>query len=68
MTKRYRKGVKLKSKLSNLVIVLVNRASGNKHWNTKKVGSKNNNKIHEGTLDKFYTIESELKKQENNDE
>ena len=64
MTKRYRKGVKLESKLSNSVIVLVNRASGNKHWNTKKVGSKNNHKIHEGTLDKFYTIQSELKQTE----
>ena len=64
MTKRYRKGVKLESKLSNSVIVLVNRASGNKHWNTQKVGSKNNHKIHEGTLDKFYTIQSELKQTE----
>mgnify|MGYP003624803666 CR=1 FL=1 len=54
MTKRYRKGMQLKSNTSKSVIVLVNRASGNKHWNTQKVGSKNNHKIHEGTLDKFY--------------
>ena len=58
----YRKGVQLKSNTSNSVIILVNRASGNKHWNTKKVGSKNNHKVHEGTLDKFYTIQAELKK------
>ena len=62
MTKRYRRGVRLESKLGNSVIILVNRASGNKHWNTQKVGSKNNHKIHEGTLDKFYTIQAELKK------
>ena len=54
MTDRYRRGMKLKSKSSTSVIVLVNRASGNKHWNTQKIGSKNNHKIHEGTLDKFY--------------
>ena len=59
MTNRYRKGMRLEAKLSNSVIILVNRASGNKHWNTKKVGSKNNHKIHEGTLDKFYTIQVE---------
>ena len=62
MTKWYRRGVRLESKLGNSVIILVNRASGNKHWNTQKVGSKNNHKIHEGTLDKFYTIQAELKK------
>ena len=62
MTKRYRRGVRLESKLGNSVIILVNRASGNKHWNTQKVGSKNNHKIHEGTLDKFYTIQAETKK------
>ena len=62
MTKRYRKGMRLEAKLSNSVIILVNRASGNKHWNTQKVGSKNNHKVHEGTLDKFYTIQAELKK------
>ena len=50
--------MKLGSKLSTSVIVLVNRASGNKHWNTQKIGSKNNHKIHEGTLDKFYTIQA----------
>tara|TARA_B110000503_G_scaffold12175_1_gene16436 strand:+ start:797 stop:988 length:192 start_codon:yes stop_codon:yes gene_type:complete len=58
MIKSYRKGMRLKSKLSTSVIVLVNRASGNRHWNTQKIGSKNNHKIHEGTLDKFYTMES----------
>ena len=62
MTKRYRSGMRLEAKLSNSVIILVNRASGNKHWNTKKIGSKNNHKIHEGTLDKFYTIQAELEK------
>ena len=66
MTKRYRKGMSLKAKLSNSVVVLVNRASGNRHWNTKKIGSKNNHKVHECTLDKFYTIQAELKKTEEN--
>ena len=58
MAKRYRRGMRLESKLGNSVIILVNRASGNRHWNTQKIGSKNNHKIHEGTLDKFYTMES----------
>ena len=62
MTKRYRKGMTLEAKLSNSVLMLVNRASGNRHWNTKKIGSKNNHKVHEGTLDKFYTIQAELEK------
>ena len=70
MTDRYRRGMMLKSKSSTSVIVLRNRASGNKHWNTQKVGSKNNHKVHEGTLDKFYTIQAELKKtqQENSND
>ena len=62
MNRRYRSGMRLEAKLSNSVLLLVNRASGNKHWNTQKVGSKNNHKVHEGTLDKFYTIQAELKK------
>ena len=65
MAKRYRSGMRLEAKLSNSVIILVNRASGNKHWNTQKVGSKNNHKVHEGTLDKFYTIQAETKEQTN---
>ena len=65
MTKRYRRGMRLESNLGKLVIILVNRASGNRHWNTQKVGSKNNHKIHEGTLDKFYTIQAETKEQTN---
>ena len=63
MAKRYRRGMRLEAKLSKSVIILVNRASGNKHWNTQKVGSKNNHKVHEGTLDKFYTIQAELKEE-----
>ena len=62
MAKRYRRGMRLESKLGKLVIILVNRASGNKHWNTRKIDSKNNHKIHEGTLDKFYTIQADLEK------
>ena len=62
MKRRYRSGMRLEAKLSNSVLLLVNRASGNRHWNTQKVGSKNNHKVHEGTLDKFYTIQAELKK------
>lgn len=62
MTK-YKTGVVLKSKASNTTITLTNRASGNRHWNTRKQGSKNNHKVHEQTLDKFYEV---LKKQEEN--
>jgi hypothetical protein len=51
---KYKPGMILKSKTSHVVITLINRASGNRHWNTKKDGSKNSHKIHEATLDKFY--------------
>jgi len=51
---KYRSGMTLKSKKSHVTITLVNRASGNGHWNTKKEGSKNSHTVHEGTLDKFF--------------
>ena len=54
MAIKYRKGMKLKSKTSGLVITLTGKASGNNHWNTRKGRSKNNHTVHEGTLDKFY--------------
>ena len=60
---RYKKGMVLQSKSGGLTITLTNRASGNLHWNTRKHGSKNNHKVHEKTLDKFY----ELKKEKQND-
>lgn len=52
----YKKGMVLQSKTSNTIITLTNRASGNRHWNTRKRGSKNNHKVHEETLKKFYEI------------
>jgi hypothetical protein len=55
MTK-YKKGLVLQSKASNTTITLTNKASGNRHWNTRKQGSKNNHKVHEQTLDKFYEL------------
>lgn len=50
----YKKGMVLKCKTSNALIKLINRFSGNRHWNTKKLNGGKSHKIHEGTLDKFY--------------
>jgi len=55
-TTKYKKGMVLQSKTSNTTVTLTNRASGNRHWNTRKQGSKNNHKVHEETLKKFYEI------------
>lgn len=53
---KYKKGMVLQSKTSNTTVTLTNRASGNRHWNTRKQGSKNNHKVHEETLKKFYEV------------
>lgn len=36
------------------VIVVRKRAGGNKHWNC--ICGRNNHKVHEGTLEKFYEV------------
>ena len=54
---KYKIGMVLKSKTSNVVIKLTSRHNGNGHWNSCKIGGSNkNHRVHEGTLDKFYTI------------
>lgn len=52
----YKIGMILQSKTSPVVIRLTGKHSGNGHWNSCKIGGSNkNHKIHERTLDKFYT-------------
>ncbi len=51
---KYKPGMVLTSKTSTVTIELINRKSGNRHWNTRKVGSKKSHMVHEGTLDKYY--------------
>lgn len=54
---KYKKGMILISITSGQKIQLLNRKSGNKHWNTKKLSSNGKaHMIHEGTLDKFYEV------------
>ena len=53
---RLKKGMRLKSNSSNSVIVLTGKKNGMGHWNTKKIGSKNNHSIHEETIKKYYSI------------
>jgi hypothetical protein len=60
---KYKIGMKLKSKASNVIIQLTSKHNGNGHWNSKKIGGSNkNHRVFEGTLDKFY----EAIKNENN--
>jgi hypothetical protein len=51
---KLKRGMKLKSKNSGVVIKLINKASGNNHWNCNQVNRKKSHKVHEGTLRKFY--------------
>jgi len=44
----------LKANSSNVQIELINKKTGNGHWNTRKLGKKKGHMIHEGTLRKFY--------------
>lgn len=49
----------LKSNTSTVRIRLTSRHNGNGHWNSCKIdGSNKNHRVHERTLDKFYTVES----------
>ena len=44
-----------KSKTSGIEIQILKKASGNRHWLSKKVrGGRATHRIHEGTLKKYY--------------
>jgi hypothetical protein len=59
---KYKKGMFLKSKTSDVVIKLTGKHNGNGHWNSCKIGGSNkNHRVHETTLDKFYIPFEELK-------
>jgi hypothetical protein len=54
---KYKIGMILKSKTSDVTIKLTSKHNGNRHWNSIKIdGSKKNHRIYEGTLDKFYEV------------
>jgi hypothetical protein len=54
---KYKIGMKLKSKTSNVIIQLTSKHNGNGHWNSIKInGSNKNHRVYEGTLNKFYEI------------
>lgn len=55
---KYKIGMILKSNTSSVRIKLTSKHNGNGHWNSCKLnGSNKNHRIHEGTLDRFYTVE-----------
>jgi hypothetical protein len=56
MSNKIKKGQLYKSINSSVIIKIVNKSSGNKHWNTKRINGKKNHKIHEGSLLKFYKL------------
>ena len=51
-----KKGQIWKSKNSSVEIEILSKKSGNKHWNTRKIGGGKSHQIHEGTLKKFYEL------------
>ena len=51
-------GMIFKSKGSGVVIEILKRKDGNKHWHTRKLGGGKSHQIHEGTLEKFYEVVS----------
>ncbi len=56
---KYKVGMILQSKTSNVTIKLTSKHNGNGHWNSTKIneGSSNkNHRVHEGTLQKYYEI------------
>ena len=57
---KYKQGMVLRSKTSDVVIRLTSKHNGNGHWNSTKIGgSKKNHRVFEGTLDKFYEVVNE---------
>ena len=54
---KYKIGMLLKSKTSDITIRLTSKHNGNGHWNSVKLnGSNKNHRVYEGTLDKFYEV------------
>lgn len=53
---KVKKGQIWKYKNSSIVIEILSKHSGNRHWNTKKLNGGKAYKIHEGTLFKFYEL------------
>ena len=54
---KYKVGMILKSKTSDVTIRLTSKHNGNGHWNSTKIGGSNkNHRVFEGTLDKFYEV------------
>jgi hypothetical protein len=52
---KYKIGMFLKSKTSDVIIQLTSKHNGNGHWNSCKInGSNKNHRVYEKTLDKFY--------------
>ena len=54
---KIKRGQIWKSKDSGINIEILKKFSGNRHWNTKKIGGGKSHKIHEGTLIKFYELQ-----------
>lgn len=56
---RYKVGMTLRSKTSDVILRLTGKHNGNGHWNSTKIneGSSNkNHRIHESTLSKYYDV------------
>ena len=57
---KYKQGMVLRSRTSDVVIRLTSKHNGNGHWNSTKIGgSKKSHRVFEGTLDKFYEVVNE---------
>lgn len=53
---KVKRGQIWQSCLGGQSLKIIKRASGNRHWLAKKLGSNKTHMIHEGTLDKFYAL------------
>jgi hypothetical protein len=54
---KIKKGQLWKSKASNVIVRIIGKWSGNKHWLIENPQRKNSSHhIHEGTLKKFYNL------------
>ena len=57
---KYKTGMVLIDKSTGQRIELTGKHNGNGHWNSKKLDSSTRkvHRIHEGTLDKYYTLDT----------
>ena len=55
---KIKRGQRWKSKMNGTVLEIQNKASGNRHWTVNRIGRKKAHHIHEGTLLKFYELET----------